>query len=409
MRAKLVQHINEVKQFKDPLDTMDVGMRNVIKREFKEYCDHSCIKVNNEHIPIAAKEKNIKLLSILKKAIAKQTNKKIKKVNEIEERKDPLDAIDVGLRNVIEREMLADNAYIGIQRFVKDISKDILIWSVRRNKLNYVKYLVKNGYDIHAQNDKALITACYYNYLDIVKYLVENGADIHAKNDVPLRRAINYGHLNVVKYLVEKGAYVNVLNGQPIKDAIANGYEKIAKYLVKNGANIKYWINYKRAKKVNEIEQRKDPLDAMDVGLGAIIRKGAEETGVLQVYWCVKNGKLSYLKYLVKHDYTNLKEPNLFPILFNNTLKWSIQFGHLNIVKYLIEELNDNLHIDYNKLLRYAIKFIHFDIVKYLVEEKNTEVTHELWIWVIQNYQGKKLESKDILKYLEKQYKENES
>jgi ankyrin repeat protein len=37
-----------------------------------------------------------------------------------------------------------------------------------------------------------------------VKYLVEQGADIHADDDRALIWTANNGHLEVVKYLVEK-------------------------------------------------------------------------------------------------------------------------------------------------------------------------------------------------------------
>ena len=143
----------------------------------------------------------------------------------------------------------------------------------------------------------------------------------------------------------------------------------------------------------------------MGIGLGTIIKNGAKKDNRSQLSWCIKIGKLNYIKYLIKHNYDIFKEYESF----DNALLVAIILGHLDIVKYFIEEQGTNININHNQALGYAAKNGHLDVVKYLVEEKNIEVTHELWIWGIQNYQKKNLESKDILKYLEKQYKENES
>ena len=50
-------------------------------------------------------------------------------------------------------------------------------------RLDIIEFLVANGADIHAQEDKALIDAVFGGYLDIIKFLLANGADIHAQND----------------------------------------------------------------------------------------------------------------------------------------------------------------------------------------------------------------------------------
>ena len=66
----------------------------------------------------------------------------------------------------------------------------------------------KEGADIHADDDEALIRASEHGHLDVVKYLVQNGANIHAVDDYDLKYASRNGHLDVVKYLVSEGAEV---------------------------------------------------------------------------------------------------------------------------------------------------------------------------------------------------------
>ena len=53
-----------------------------------------------------------------------------------------------------------------------------------------VEFLIKNGVDIHTDNDYPLIFSVKINEFDFFKYLVKNGADIHARDDYALRKAI---------------------------------------------------------------------------------------------------------------------------------------------------------------------------------------------------------------------------
>ena len=74
----------------------------------------------------------------------------------------------------------------------------------RYGKLKLAKKHLKNGADIHVDDDCALRLASYYGHLEVVKYLVEQGADIHAEDDYALREASTYGHLDVVDYLKQQ-------------------------------------------------------------------------------------------------------------------------------------------------------------------------------------------------------------
>ena len=76
-----------------------------------------------------------------------------------------------------------------------------LIGSASNGNLDEVKECLREGADIHADNDDALRWASRNGHLDIVKYLVEQGADIHADNDWPLRYSTQYGHHDVVRFL----------------------------------------------------------------------------------------------------------------------------------------------------------------------------------------------------------------
>lgn len=54
--------------------------------------------------------------------------------------------------------------------------------------------------------------------IEILKFLIDNGADIRAYNDKALRFAIDYEHFNIVKLLIDNGADVfSVLKNKNFK------------------------------------------------------------------------------------------------------------------------------------------------------------------------------------------------
>jgi len=80
-----------------------------------------------------------------------------------------------------------------------------LKYSSKNGLIEIVKYLIKNGADIHTENDFSIILASENGHFEIVKYLVENGAEtalaprdrrshIHADDDYSLRYASENGH-----------------------------------------------------------------------------------------------------------------------------------------------------------------------------------------------------------------------
>ena len=121
---------------------------------------------------------------------------------------------------------------------VKWKSHRVILGKRERITLKVIKRLVKEGADIHADDESALRRAAYNGHLAVVKYLVSEGADIHAVNDYALQWAAYYGHLDVVKYLVSEGADIHAVNDFALRLAAGKGHLTIVKYLVSKGANI---------------------------------------------------------------------------------------------------------------------------------------------------------------------------
>ena len=72
------------------------------------------------------------------------------------------------------------------------------------SKIETWQWMIDQGINIHAYNDKALRWVSDNGHIDVVKFLVENGADIHALDDYALRWASLNGHSDVVKFLTPR-------------------------------------------------------------------------------------------------------------------------------------------------------------------------------------------------------------
>ena len=103
-------------------------------------------------------------------------------------------------------------------------------------KLNVVQYLIENGINVKTEGKYALLMAISKKHLDVVKYLLEKEAPIHRNGGGVLGAASSEGNLEVIKYLLENGADIHTENDYALKIASKNGYLQIVKYLVEHGA-----------------------------------------------------------------------------------------------------------------------------------------------------------------------------
>lgn len=71
---------------------------------------------------------------------------------------------------------------------------DVLSGAVARGKLELVKWLISNGFDVTHDHNRALCWAVEYGDLDMIQCLIEHGADINDVDDMELELAEEKGH-----------------------------------------------------------------------------------------------------------------------------------------------------------------------------------------------------------------------
>ena len=91
-----------------------------------------------------------------------------------------------------------------------------LLYGAKRGYNEIVKAALKNGADIHANNDNALRWAALYGHTETVKLLLDRWADIHAFDDAALRLASYYGNTETVKVLLDRGANIHGRNDEAL-------------------------------------------------------------------------------------------------------------------------------------------------------------------------------------------------
>jgi hypothetical protein len=94
-----------------------------------------------------------------------------------------------------------------------------------------VAILLRNGADIHANDDLALVMAAFSGRTDTARMLLDQGGEVNAANGAPLIWAATNGHKATVLLLCNRGADVHAMDNQAIKQATRHGHEDIAEVL----------------------------------------------------------------------------------------------------------------------------------------------------------------------------------
>lgn len=133
-----------------------------------------------------------------------------------------------------------------------------------------VQYLIERGANVHANDDEALLQAIENDHIEVVQLLVEHGANIQAKNsdnEDALQLAAKLDLSEILDYLLQNGADVHAYDDRALHLAANYCSFDAIRILIKFGANIysRYprstW-NYQGANDPQEIEKYINRLEA---------------------------------------------------------------------------------------------------------------------------------------------------
>ena len=127
------------------------------------------------------------------------------------------------------------NKYLSNDYNIIKYFKSLLLTAIKYNIYNLVLFVLNNSSKFEI--DDGLVLASENGYLEIVKLLLKNGANVHAENDYALIWASRNGHFEVVKLLLKNGPKVHVKDNSLVW-ASSEGHFEVVKLLLKNGANV---------------------------------------------------------------------------------------------------------------------------------------------------------------------------
>lgn len=223
----------------------------------------------------------------------------------------------------------------------------ILSFSFASPKLEVLKYFVS----IRCNSDwlPVLVSACEAGNLEIVRYLIELSCDSALPISFP--QIISKGHFEILKYLISIG--YNIKDHRACLHAAVNHNKfEILKYL--NSIGFEFSKQYQEDSDYLIIETNGEKFD---------------ERQMNAVQICVILGHLEILKYLIeelKFDFSKSHK-----VSGKSLVMFACEFDQLEILKYLIEQLKCDYQsvneFDGTNLLQYARP--HPRILRYLIFE----------------------------------------
>ena len=125
----------------------------------------------------------------------------------------------------------------------QEILLEMLYKAVRVRNMDLIQCLVDKGVNVIADDNEAICIAGDVGLREILKYLIEQGADPHARNERPLFNAIQSNRLEAVEYLVSKhNPDLSVNDDELVKLAIKKDTASIVEILLNhNISSVMYY------------------------------------------------------------------------------------------------------------------------------------------------------------------------
>lgn len=114
-----------------------------------------------------------------------------------------------------------------------NIKKELALrYSAGDGRAAIVELLLKNGANVHADNDIALLCSVAGEHYEVTIALLKAGANVNSRNDTPLRSSVAKVNLALTAKLLECGANIRCLNDEILKNLGENFNEELADVLL---------------------------------------------------------------------------------------------------------------------------------------------------------------------------------
>ncbi|MEY3263954.1 MAG: ankyrin repeat protein 17 isoform [Pseudomonadota bacterium] len=258
---------------------------------------------------------------------------------------------------------------LSLSKEAHDLKKIALIDACRKGNLEAIKDLYAQGMDLRMPNlreNSAVVLACAYGHADVVAYMLSlpgmrESVRIDTGNYLVWGHVDEHKHLQVLKLLVDAGASQRANPEQKfavLRMAIQAGYREVVAYLLslpemREDAVINYRITkeklddtvlFCRITKESDFPLifsacKKGQLDVMQQLLKAGARLSVENFDLRTLFGkAIKYGHADIVTFLLQVDSALAQTPiNQQLGSVNNPLLLACQYGHLEVVKLLIQ------------------------------------------------------------------------
>jgi ankyrin repeat protein len=141
------------------------------------------------------------------------------------------ESLDMELRDITQI-LIANGANVNNARVIEHLYVS--------HDEDLIKLFIKNGANLHIDNEKFLSRAASEGEMEIVELLINDGANVNIPNlNNPLLENIRGPNLNmnIINRLIQAGVNVNIMNGQALIEAVKLANVELVSRLIEAGAN----------------------------------------------------------------------------------------------------------------------------------------------------------------------------
>lgn len=130
------------------------------------------------------------------------------------------------------------NDYKKLDEMIETESEKLLMmYSAMFYNLEFIKYLVDKGFDIHCENNYVFELSCNHNKPDITRYVISKTSSKYYINEA----LVNYAHIGDIEFvneMLELGGDINYLGHEAIYWAAKRDHKDMVQFLIENGADV---------------------------------------------------------------------------------------------------------------------------------------------------------------------------